>query len=110
MVDNFSFLLCLCSALVRFREEVVGNTDPGTAKPVSLRGYFYKHWDALLPWQGEVIQCSMVLPPHEVGRPLSSGSACQASLMWGKMRFMDPRAPSRQEEFKSYATSCGATG
>jgi len=33
---------------LRFREEVVGNTDPATAAEKSLRGIFYKSWTE--PW------------------------------------------------------------
>ena len=36
--------------MLRFRDEVVGATDPATAAescPSSIRGHFFKHWQSL---------------------------------------------------------------
>ncbi|CAE7505849.1 unnamed protein product, partial [Symbiodinium pilosum] len=80
----------------RFREEVVGNTDPGTAKPVSLRGYFYKHWDALgLPGQ-----------PH-VGENAVHGSASPFEALVEKMNWLD--ADYGSDPFGSLLSSQGVS-
>ena len=87
--------------VLRFRDEIVGDTDPATAAPHSIRGQFFKQWQTPgTKWESflgiktylkliktlKALNIVLCMSPHI---QLSPGSAWRPSRMLATTSFMD---------------------